>query len=619
MADQNNEQLHAMRHSLAHIMATAVTTLWPEAKLGVGPVVENGFYYDIDIPGVTISTDDFKKIEEQMRKVVNANQPFERSEKSIDEAIDWARAAQQPYKEELLNDLKRAGTTVAKDLDMDELGTITKGDAAVESVSFYTNGEFTDLCRGPHVESTGKVGAFKLMRVAGAYWRGKEGNPQMQRLYGVAFATKEELNNHLQMLEEAKKRDHRRLGKDLDLFTFSDMIGGGLTLWSPRGTLLRAGLNDFVQEMRDEYGYQEVTSPHITKKDLFEASGHWAKFADELFKIETREGHEFAMKPMSCPMHTQIYASQPRSYRDLPIRYRETAFVYRDEQSGELSGLSRVRCITQDDAHVFCRTTQIEEEALKIWDIIDRFYGALGFADLKVRFSTHDPEDMGSYAGDESKWVQSEEQLLSIIKSKVGEDYLPGVGEAAFYGPKIDFMAKDAIGREHQVATIQLDFNQPEGFDLTCTNEAGDAERVVMIHAAIMGSLERFLSVYIEHSAGRFPVWLAPEQLRIIQVKDSPEIDSFVDEITTIAKENDIRVQIDRSNESVGKKIRNAELMKVPYTVVVGEKELETKQLSPRVRSDLAVENREEKTYPLENFITSIANEAKGRVQNSSL
>ena len=619
MADQKQDQLYAMRHSLAHIMATATMTLWPEAKLGVGPVVENGFYYDIDIPGVTLSTDDFKKIEKQMRKVINKNEPFIKSEKSIDEALTWAKEAEQPYKEELLNDLKRTGTTVAKDLDAAELGTITEGDSAVENVSFYTNGDFTDLCRGPHVESTGKVGAFKLMRVAGAYWRGKEGNPQMQRLYGVAFATKEELHHHLEMLDEAKKRDHRKLGQELDLFTFSDLVGGGLTLWTPRGTLLRRGLDSFVQEMRDEYGYQEVTSPHITKKDLFQASGHWAKFADELFKITTREGHEFAMKPMSCPMHTQIYASQPRSYRDLPIRYRETAFVYRDEQSGELAGLSRVRCITQDDAHVFCRTSQIEEEALKIWDIIDRFYGGLGFGDLKVRFSTHDPNDMASYAGAEEKWHQSEDQLLAIIKNKVGEDYVLGVGEAAFYGPKIDFMARDAIGREHQVATIQLDFNQPEGFDLTCTNETGDAERIVMIHAAIMGSIERFLSVYIEHTAGKFPIWLAPEQLRVIQVKDSPEIDKFVDEITTVAKENKIRVQVDRSNESVSKKIRNAELMKVPYTVVIGEKELETRELSPRVRSDLVQEGGGDKTYKTEELVDIITKETANRVQKSSL
>ncbi len=618
MADQQ-DQLHAMRHSLAHIMATAVTTLWPDAKLGVGPVVEHGFYYDIDVPGVTISTDDFKQIEKVMYGVINQNQPFERSEKSIDDALAWAGSANQPYKQELLNDLKRAGTTVAKDLSADELGTIAADGSAVDTVSFYTNGSFADLCRGPHVASTGKVGAFKLMRVAGAYWRGKEDNPQMQRLYGVAFETKQELNDYLQMLEEAKKRDHRKLGQELDLFSFSDMVGGGLTLWSPRGTVLRRGLDDFVQEMRDEFGYQEVTTPHITKKELFQSSGHWAKFADELFKISTREDHEFAMKPMSCPMHAQIYASQPRSYRDLPVRYRETAFVYRDEQSGELSGLSRVRCISQDDAHVFCRTSQIEAEALKIWDIIDRFYGTLGFQDLKVRLSTHDPADMASYSGGEDKWRASEDQLLAIIKSKVGDSFVMGVGEAAFYGPKIDFMGKDALGREHQVATIQLDFNQPEGFDLTCTNEAGEHERIVMVHAAIMGSIERFLSVYIEHTAGRFPIWLAPEQLRLIQVKDGDELDAFVDDIATVARENGVRVHVDRSNESVGKKIRNAEVMKVPYAVVVGEKELETKELIPRLRADIAVEGRVDASYPFESFIKSIAHEAKARVQKSSL
>lgn len=617
MAEQ--DQLYAMRHSLAHIMATAVTTIWPKAKLGVGPVVEDGFYYDIDIPGVTISVDDFKQIEGEMRKIINQNQEFVRSEKPVDKAIDWAKKAKQPYKVELLNDLKRAGTTVAKDLNADEMGTIAEGDKALDKVSFYTNGDFTDLCRGPHVEHTGKVGAFKLMRVAGAYWRGKETNPQMQRLYGVAFETKEQLNDYLQMLEEAKKRDHRKLGQELDLFTFSDLVGPGLPLWTPRGTLIRNNLDKFVQELRDEAGFLPVAIPHITKKDLYEKSGHWSKFKDELFRITTREGHEFAMKPMNCPHHTQIYASRPRSYRDLPIRYRETTMVYRDEQSGELGGLSRVRGITQDDAHIFCRSSQIEKEALQLWDIIDRFYGTLGFQDLKVRLSTHDPDDKEAYAGDKKKWDAAEKQLLAIVKNKVNEDFGLGVGEAAFYGPKIDFMGKDALGREHQVATIQLDFNQPEGFDLTCANENGDDERIVMIHCAIMGSLERFLSIYIEHTAGKFPIWLAPEQLRIIQVKDSPDLDKFVDKIATVAQEHGIRYEVDRSNESVGKKIRNAEIMKVPYSVVVGEKELETGELTPRVRGDLAVEEREEKAYPLENFIKSIANEAKARVQKSSL
>lgn len=615
---RDNDKLHAMRHSLAHIMATAVTALWPEAKLGVGPVVEYGFYYDIDLGDIKISEDDFERIEAEMRKVIEANEPFERFELPVDQAIDWAKETKQPYKEELLNDLKRAGTTVAKDLDAEELGTIAEGDAAVENVSFYKNGSFTDLCRGPHVESTSKVGAFKLMRVAGAYWRGKESNPQMQRLYGVAFATPKELRQHLDMLEEAKKRDHRKLGQELDLFSFSDMVGGGLTLWSPRGTLLRKGLDDFVQEMRDEYGYQEVSSPHITKKELFQASGHWAKFSDELFKITTREEHEFAMKPMSCPMHAQLYASRPRSYRDLPVRYRETAFVYRDEQSGELAGLSRVRCITQDDAHVFCRTSQIEQEVLKIWDIVDRFYSTLGFEDLKVRFSTHDPDDKESYSGGEDKWHDSEEQLLSIIKSKVDDNYISGVGEAAFYGPKIDFMGKDAIGREHQVATIQLDFNQPEGFDLKCTNESGDDERIVMVHAAIMGSIERFLSIYIEHTAGKFPVWLAPEQIRLITVNQEEATVNFANKVLEQAKELGLRVHLDNDNESVGKKIRNAEVWKVPYTVVIGEKEIASGEVVPRVRSDMEVE-KPHQAHKVEDFLKTVANEAKGRVSKTSL
>jgi len=619
MSNENKEeQLHAMRHSLAHIMATAIQHLYPGVKLGVGPVVENGFYYDVDTAGTMLSDEDFDKIEKEMRKIIDENQTFEQSTKSVDEAIAWAEEAKQPYKVELLNDLKRSGTTVAKDLDADELGTIAEGDSAVEEVGFYTNGDFTDLCRGPHVESTGQVGAFKLMRVSGAYWRGKVENPQMQRVYGVAFATEKELRQYLLMLEEAKKRDHRKLGKELDLFIFSDLIGGGLTLWTPRGTLLRRGLDNFIQEMRDEYGYQEVTSPHITKKDLFEASGHWAKFSEQLFKINTREGHEFAMKPMSCPMHTQIYASKPRSYRDLPIRYRETAFVYRDEQSGELGGLSRVRCITQDDAHVFCRTTQVEEETLKIWDIIDRFYGALGFADLGVRLSTHDPENMSAYSGDEQKWVDTVEQLQKIVSSKVGDNFELGVGEAAFYGPKIDFMTKDALGREWQVATIQLDFNQPEGFDLSFINEAGEAERTVMIHAAIMGSIERFLSVYIEHVAGRFPIWLAPEQIRLITVNQEEATVKFAEDLLEQAKELGLRVSLDNNSESVGKKIRESEMMKVPYTLVIGDKEIETGKVMPRVRKDIEVDESQEPIV-VANFLKTVANESKSRITKTSV
>ncbi len=614
---KSTDELHAMRHSLAHIMATAVTTLWPSARLGVGPVVENGFYYDIDIPGVTISEEDFKAIEKEMRKVIGQAQVFEKSMKPVKDALKWAKDGGQVYKEELLNDLMRAGTTVAKDLDSETLG-VASDDSKVEEVSFYTNGSFTDLCRGPHVESTNKVGAFKLMRVAGAYWRGKDTNPQMQRLYGVAFATDKELNEYLQMLEEAKKRDHRKLGQELDLFVFSELVGQGLPLWTPRGTILKNELDRFVQELRDGYGFQQVTIPHITKKDLYEKSGHWAKFKDELFNIKTREGHIFAMKPMNCPHHTQIYASRQRSYRDLPIRYRDTTMVYRDEQSGELGGLSRVRSITQDDAHVFCRTSQVEEEALKIWDIIEKFYMGTGFEQLRMRLSTHDPENMKAYSGGLEKWDATVSQLENILKSKVDDNYFVGVGEAAFYGPKIDFMAKDAIGREHQVATIQLDFNQPEGFDLTCTNEDGDSERIVMLHCAIMGSHERFLSVYIEHTAGRFPVWLAPEQVRVLTVNQTDEIVKVADEIVAKGKELGLRIVLDNDKESVGKKIRNAEVWKVPYTLVVGEKEAASGEVVPRVRADLQVRETSD-AMKVDNFLQSVLNEAKSRVSKSSL
>ena len=617
MADQT-EKLYAMRHSLAHIMAAAITRLWPGVKLGVGPVVENGFYYDIDLGDTKLGEADFEKIEAEMRKIIAEEQAFERFEKPVDEAIDWAKEANQPYKEELLNDLKRAGTTVAKDLGADTLGVVADGASKVEAVSFYRNGDFTDLCRGPHVESTGQAGAFKLMRIAGAYWRGKDTNPQMQRLYGVAFATEKELRSYLAMLEEAKKRDHRKLGQELDLFVFSDLVGAGLPLWTPRGTVLKNQLDAFVQELREAAGFQQVAIPHITKKDLYERSGHWAKFKDELFRMSTREGHEFAIKPMNCPHHTQIYASQPRSYRDLPIRYRDTTMVYRDEQSGELGGLSRVRGITQDDAHVFCRTSQVEDEAASLWGIIETFYSACGFERFRVRLSTHDPADMTGYAGSEEKWDSTVQQLRNIIESKVGSDYVEGVGEAAFYGPKIDFMAKDAIGREHQLATIQLDFNQPEGFDLTCTNEDGADERIVMLHCAVMGSHERFLSVYIEHTGGRFPAWCAPEQIRIISVNQEQETTDFVDELREKARALGLRASVDDSNESVGKKIRTAELWKVPYTVVIGEKEISSGQLTPRIRGDMVVKEPA-RSYGIDEFLGTVAHEVKSRVSHTSL
>jgi threonyl-tRNA synthetase len=613
---EDKDTLHAMRHSLAHIMATALMRVRPDIKLGVGPVVENGFYYDVDLGSEKVSEDDLKGLEDEMAKVIAEDQAFVRSTKSIDEAIAWAQTAGQPYKEELLNDLKRAGTTVAKDLSSEELGTITEGGAAVEEVSFYTNGDFTDLCRGPHVESTGKVGKFKLLRVAGAYWRGNAENAQMQRIYGVAFSTQAELDEHLTMLEEAKKRDHRRLGQELDLFTFSELVGPGLPLWTPRGTTIRNELDKFVQEMRDQAGFSAVSVPHITKKDLYEKSGHWSKFADELFRITTREGHEFAMKPMNCPHHTQIYDSRQRSYRDLPIRYRETTMVYRDEQSGELGGLSRVRGITQDDAHIFCRYSQAKSEVLMLWDIIEQFYTTMNMP-LRLRLSLRDTDKKEAYLGSDEQWDQVENSLREIAREKVGDTFTEVPGDAAFYGPKFDFLGKDAIGREHQVATIQFDFNQPEGFDLTCVNEEGNPERIVMMHCAVMGSLERFLSIYIEHTAGRFPIWLAPEQVRLLTVNQEQATIDFAAKLAEQGKALGLRMTTDNSNESVGKKIREAEMWKVPYTIVVGEKEINSGQFTPRIRKDMQVQEPTEMSA--EHFLQTVVNESKSRVSHSSM
>lgn len=584
----NEEQLHAMRHSLAHITASAVQHIWPDAKFGVGPVVENGFYYDIDLGKTKISEDDFLKIEDEMHRIIKEDQLFERSEKDVDTAIAWAVSQKQPYKQELLNDLKRAGTTAAKDIDSEELGISTEGDSAIENVSFYQNGDFVDLCRGPHVASTGKVGAFKLLRVAGAYWRGKETNPQMQRLYGLAFATQDELDAHLHMLEEAKARDHRKLGRELDLFTFSDMVGSGLPLFTPRGTVLREKLAALSNSLRKQRGFDAVWTPHITKKDLYEKSGHWAKFGDELFLVQSQEtSDEFVMKPMNCPHHTRIFASQPRSYRDMPVRYTETTTDYRDEKTGELGGLSRVRALTQDDSHVFCRPDQIGAEidgllaaAVSLYETVDM--------KLRVRLSYRDESD--AYLGAPELWESAQEQLKAAVISN-GMDYFEQEGEAAFYGPKIDFMATDAIGREHQVATVQLDFVQPDRFGLEYIDAENTAQKPVMIHCALLGSIERFLSVFIEHTAGWFPFWVAPEQIRILTINDSvkdyvAEITNTLTEVTlnTPVKYNELRFSVDDRNESLGKKIREATSLKIPAQFIIGPKDAEARQVSVRLR-----------------------------------
>lgn len=584
----NDEQLHAMRHSLAHITAAAIQRIWPDAKFGVGPVVENGFYYDIDLGEKKISEANFAKIEKTMRGIIEYGDDFQKFEMPIDQAIEWARESNQPYKEELLNDLKRSGTTVAKDLDADELGLAGEGDAAVENVSFYKNGKFVDLCRGPHVANTKDVGAFKLMRVAGAYWRGKESNPQMQRLYGVAFETQEELETYLELLEQAKLRDHRKLGKELDLYTVSGLVGAGLPLFTPRGTVLRDVMAQYSNQLRQARGFSKVFTPHITKTALYEASGHWAKFGDELFLVTSQEtDDDFALKPMNCPHHTQIFASRPRSYKDMPVRYLETTTDYRDEKTGELGGLNRVRSLTQDDSHVFCRTDQIEGEINGLLASARELYATIGM-ELRVRLSYRDEGE--GYLGDLALWESAQAQLkAAVITNEL--NFFEQEGEAAFYGPKIDFMATDALGREHQVATVQLDFVQPQRFGLTYTDTDSQPQQPVMIHCALLGSIERFLSVFIEHTGGWFPLWAAPEQIRILTINDT--VLDYVEEIEQVlrstvlmtpVKYNELRFTRDDRNESLGKKIREATTWKIPVQLIVGPQDKEAREVSVRTQ-----------------------------------
>jgi threonyl-tRNA synthetase len=616
MSQKTEVDLGAMRHSLAHIMADAVQRLWPNAKFGVGPVVENGFYYDIDLGDTKISEDDFKKIEKEMHKIIKGNADFVKSLSSVDKAIEWAEVNNQPYKQELLNDLKRAGTTVAKDLDASELG-LPSDSSKVKEVSFYTNDTFTDLCRGPHVKKTGEVGAFKLMRVAGAYWRGKEDNPQMQRLYGVAFSTKQELDDYLKMLEEAKKRDHRKLGKDLDLFVFSDLVGPGLPLYTPRGTVLIEEIKNSLREISREYDMQLVSIPHIAKIDLYEKSGHAAKFSEELFTVQSHFDQDFVLKPVNCPHHTQIYAGRPRSYKDLPLRYIEQTMQYRDEKPGQLGGLQRTRGFTVDDGHTFCRVDQIEEEVGTIVEIIREFYERLGlWGKHWVSLSVRDSNDYSKYIGESADWEKAE-KMLAEVSNKYGLGAKKMEGEAAIYGPKLDFMFKDALGRETQLATVQLDFAMPKRFELTYVDSEGKDQTPVMIHRAILGSFERFIMLMIEHFAGKFPVWLAPEQVRFITVNQTDKISSYGNKQLELAKSLGLRAALDNANESVGKKIRNAEKMKIPYVIVIGEQEAESGETIPRVRSDMAVQDQTK--IRIENFLKTVLNESISRTTHTTV
>lgn len=579
-----------VRHSLSHLLATAVLEQYPKTTLGIGPVIDNGFYYDFDF-AKPISNKDLEGLEKRMQKLIKESLAF--TKKSITPQKAASAFKNAPYKKELIADLRKQKSPLS-------IYETTRGTGAKKELVFM------DLCSGPHVKNTSEINpeGFKLTRLAGAYWRGDEKNKMLTRIYGVAFATKQELDAYLELQEEAKRRDHKKLGPELDLFTFSDLVGAGLPLWTPRGTLVRNLLDNFVWELRRSYGYEQVDIPHITKKDLYETSGHWDKFKEDLFKINTREGHLFAMKPMNCPHHTQIYARKAWSYRELPQRYATTTKVYRDEQSGELSGLSRVLSITQDDAHVFCRLSQAKEEFLKIWEIVHTFYGVFGFK-LRIRISTHDPKHPEKYLGDTKKWKFAESMLKEIIAEKNVDSFL-GVGEAAFYGPKLDFMAKDSLGREWQVATIQLDVNMPERFNLTCTNEDGKPERIVMIHAAIMGSIERFLSILIEHYAGAFPTWLAPIQVALIPVSDKQ-----VEYGTVVVQDlslNGIRAKLYGDNETLGKRIREAEMQKIPYIVVVGDKEKESKMVAVRTRG-----KKETETISTQKFIEKLTEEIHNR------
>ena len=572
LCGEDEQNVMKMRHTLSHVLAAALVEMYPGVQFGVGPATATGFYYDIDLSEVKdaegnvmkITDADLPKIQKKMYSIINKRFELIYSEKSREEALAWAKENHQKYKVELIEDLPES-----------------------ETISFYQLGDFTDLCKGPHVENIGKVGAFKLIKVAGAYWRGDEKREMLTRIYGVAFETEEELKEYLQRLEEAKARDHRKLGKELDLFSFSELVGAGLPLFSPRGTVLRDVLTNYSLSLRARCGFERVWTPHITKLDLYKASGHYAKFGAELFLVHSQvNGEEFALKPMNCPHHAQIFASRPRTYKEMPVRYMESTTDYRDEKSGELGGLSRVRSLTQDDTHVFCRKEQIKAEIQNLVGIVRELYTVVGMSKLRARLSYRNDED--KYLGDKSLWEMAQAQIKEAAIEN-GLDYFEMEGEAAFYGPKIDFMAEDAIGREHQVATIQLDFVQPERFGLTFVNENGEKEQPVMIHHATLGSIERFMSVFIEHTSGWFPFWCAPEQVRILTVNDQvldyvEKIKQILSEVTleTPLKHNDLRFTADVSDESLGKKIKRAVSMKTPVLLIVGERDKENGTVSVR-------------------------------------
>ena len=538
----------AMWHSSAHLMAAAIEALYPGVKFGIGPSVDNGFYYDIDTGDMTLTEADLANIEKKMLELAREKQTFERVEVSKADALKYFTEKGDPYKVELINDL--------------EDGTIT----------YYKNGNFTDLCRGPHIPNTSFIKAVKLTSLAGAYWRGDEKRKQLTRVYGITFPKQKELDEYLVLLEEAKKRDHRKLGRELELFMFSDMVGKGLPIWLPKGTELRLRLQDYLTKIQKEYGYEQVITPHIGGKQLYVTSGHWDHYGADSFRPITtpEEGEEYLLKPMNCPHHCMIFKNKPRSYKDLPFRCAEFGTVYRYEQSGELHGLTRVRSFTQDDAHIFCRPDQVKEEFIRVMEIIEIIFKALNFKNFEAQISLRDPNDHEKYVGTDENWAKAE----AAIQEACAEKGLPAhveYGEAAFYGPKLDFMVKDALGRKWQLGTIQVDYNLPERFDLTYIGADNEKHRPVMVHRAPFGSMERFVAVLLEHCAGEFPLWLAPDQVIILPV--SEKYMNYAEKVQSYLKKSDIRSLIDERNEKIGRKIRDAEMKKYPYMVIVGEKE----------------------------------------------
>lgn len=544
-------------HSSAHLLAEALESLYPGVKFGIGPAIETGFYYDVDLGGQAFSQDDFKKVEDKMLELARRKEQYLRKPMGKAEAIAYFEEKGDPYKLDLLDGL--------------EDGTIT----------FYTQGDFTDLCRGPHIPNTGFIKAAKIMNVAGAYWRGNEKNKQLTRIYAVTYPKQKELDDYLHLLEEAKKRDHRKLGKELDLFAFSERVGQGLPLWLPKGTMLRERLENFLRRAQVRAGYQQVVTPHIGSKQLYVTSGHWEKYGEDSFQpIKTPDpNEEFLLKPMNCPHHCEIYKTRPRSYRDLPLRLAEFGTVYRYEQSGELHGLTRVRGFTQDDAHIFCRPDQVKEEFLKVIDLVLYVFQSLGFADYSAQVSLRDPENGTKYIGSDDLWEKAESAIIEAAAEK-GLKTVTELGEAAFYGPKLDFMVRDALGRKWQLGTIQVDYTLPERFELEYIGADNQRHRPVMIHRAPFGSMERFIAILIENSGGNFPLWLSPDQIAILPISEKYE--DYANELFFGLQEHDIRGFVDLRDEKIGRKIRDAEVNKVPFMLIVGEKEAAEGKVSVR-------------------------------------